>query len=230
MSGNKFELINTLCESKMFRNKQAMIRFDAEMTKDAFFLYMLGLYVLSQDDSTAEWSAMYATRTITFNNFDHFRTSGTDFYMLAYMLTGSDKEFGKVDVEMIYRKSNLNITLFKQFLRNIAKSVDIDHSAGQYFMRVERELGIRDGRYRSLRRQISNWDNITDSAKKVAIKHLFTYIKLIDVKAEILPELKKSKGGFALDDLTTRQKVAVAAGVAVGGFAIGYAAARKNPK
>ena len=224
----KFELINTLSESRMFRNKQSLIKMDADSAKNAFFLYVLGLYALSQDGASAEWAQQYASRTRSFGNFDHFRTSGTDLYMLAYLLTGSEQQFGKVDTVLLFKKSNLNITFFKQFLANIAKDTNQDNTINSYLMRVERELGIRDGRFRALRRQVGNWNDIPDSTKKSVLADLYKFIRLIDVKAEILSVLKKSKSGVSLDNLSTAQKAALATATAAASFGLGYKWARKK--
>ncbi len=56
-----YELITDLCESKVFRTRQAMDRYSDSEAKEFFYAYLLALVALSQETSTAAWASSAKT-------------------------------------------------------------------------------------------------------------------------------------------------------------------------
>lgn len=218
----KFQLIDSLSESKIFRSKNHIDDVSGAEVKDLFYLYVLSLYVLSKDSESASWARNYASKTKAFGNFEHFRTSATDLYILAYIISGNH-DYGNSSQEQF---PYINQREFLNFLRVISGEMDVDTLVNQYLMKLERNMRVSNSLYKSLRRKISNWDNLKPEQQKDVHKRLYKYIKSIKPQAEMLQGLKPHVG--RMDRLSGKQKAALGVGVAAAGFAAGYKAGRNS--
>src|SRR5690606_19507188 len=87
--------------------------------------------------------------------------------------------------------------------------------ANSYFLRLERELGIKNGVLKNLRRDVlSNSQNKSEVYKK-----LYRYVKSYTTKAEILDLLGKVTS--EQKPLSTPQKIALGVGLATAGAIAG---------
>ena len=77
-----FQLINTLTESRLFRQPQVLKNLGNQGLKDLTFLYILLLYILYNEPETHEKAVLYAKRTKSYRDFDTFYIGGTDLYLL----------------------------------------------------------------------------------------------------------------------------------------------------
>lgn len=208
----KYQLINTLCESRIFRSKQAPAKFSDTEQQTLFYSVLLSVIAMSMDTKTLSWARGYASKTSAFGNFDFFRTSGTDLYVLTYLAQNENKSISRQTARSLLR-------IYKALGRG-----DIQRSfIEQTLLRLERSLNISDTRLRNARRTIANWSTATPVARKTAITQLHRLIRIQSKLAEVLPYLlvliKGDKGTFG--KMTPLKKAAALAGAGLAGLAVG---------
>ena len=209
---NKYKLIMDLCESRIFRTRQTANKFSDSEQQNLLYSVLLAIIALALDTKTQAWAQKYASQTAAFSNFDYFRVSATDLYVLTYLAQNENKGIDRRTAIKLLR-------IYKGLGRgNIEKSF-----VEQTLLRLERSLKISDTRLRNARRVITHWGTATPQARKTVITQLHRAIRIQARLAEVLPYLliltKGEKGHFG--KVSPLKKIAAIAGAGLAGLALG---------
>lgn len=207
------QLINELCESRVFRTKQSIARYSDSDKKELFYSILLSSIALAQDSHTNVWAEKYVSSAASFGNFDYFRTSGTDLYVLTHILQVDLRVIAKAQAQVLVR-----------LYRSLGRGRFDRSLVEQTLLRMERQLGIGNAQLRNARRTIVNWVKSTPAERKQAVTRLHRFIRTKAKLAEVLPYLlvltKGDKGHFG--KMTPLKKAAALAAAGLAGFVIGY--------
>lgn len=176
-----YQLIQDLCESRIFRTRQATQQFDAAQSSELFYAVLLSVAVLASDKRTVSWATAYAERTAAFAGFERFRAAGTDLYVLAHMV-------------LEQRPNPLYAQRLIVVLRGIAKLTVSVPFLNTFLMQTERMLNIKSTPLRSLRRALSQWHTLPDAAKRTHLTMLKRIIISHSRRAEVLPQIDRLLG------------------------------------
>lgn len=179
-----FNLINTLSENKIFYSRDRAHRISGEKARDFLYLTMISLFVAYQEEETRSWAQTYARRTISYYNFDYYRTSSTDLYMLLYIM---NKVHGM--------DTDLSWTI--RVLRAIATGTADTALLRQYILRLENRLRGLSSTLKTLRRMTFHWENKTAHTKIDVLNKIKMNLRTISPWAEALPKLRKLKFSLA---------------------------------
>lgn len=184
-----YKLIQDLSESRAFRTRQNLDAISQEEAQEFFYAYLLALIALAFEESTVVWAQKFASRTVAFGNFDHFRTSGTDLYMLAHKLNSANP-------------SDITSGRLIFLLRGVAR-LSVDHSFIQtYLLRLERHIKVTDSRLKNIRRILPNWSTTSQSVKTNYLTYLRRVILIKNRMSEIIPSidraLRAKRGGIGV--------------------------------
>ncbi len=210
---DELQLINTLlCESRIFRSKQDIGKHSDRDKRDLYYSILLSTIALALDTKTKAWARQYASSAAAFANFDYFRISANDLYVLTYILQTELGDISKAQKQQVLR-------LYKGIGRG-----SIDRSfVQQILLRMERSLGITNSRLRQARRVITNWGAASPAERKTAVVQLHRFIRSRARLAEVLPYLiiltKGPKGHFGKP--SALKKAAAVAGAGLAGLALG---------
>lgn len=209
------QLINELCESRMFRNKADLNKYTKRQKQDLYYAVLLSTIALALDTKTTQFARQYASAAAAFSNFDFFRVSANDLYVLTYISQNEAGGLSKKDKMKVLR-------LYKGLGRG-----NVDRSfLQQFLLRLERSLFITDTRLRNARRVIVNWGQTSAVQRKQTITQLHRFIHVRAKLAEVLPYLKvllKGKaGGFGTG--SALKDIAAAAAGGLAGLAVGMRA------
>ncbi len=199
---NSFSFILENCnESKMFRNTY-LNQLTLRDTVDSVFINLLTLYMLSKEFETAPFAQDYAHRTLMFGNFTAPRVSGTDLYQGLHIMlnpTGPTAQQLKAHDQNLVLANQLqtNAKLVKEFLIGIATGSLDRITAIRLMYRLEGQMNIDISNYKSLRRLITDWENLTTHQRELCITRLLQYYRMRGKRSELLPVLEalsKNKG------------------------------------
>ena len=220
---DSFSFIKENCnESKMFRNaylEQLTLR-DAV---DSVFLNMLCLYLLSKEFETAPFAQDYAHKTNMYGNFDVPRVSGTDLYQGIHIVLHPDSHTGQQlrgaeQNAALANELHATSKMFKDFLRGIASGHMDRTTAIRIMYRIEGQLDIDVSNYKSLRRLITDWDNITTYQRQLCVTRLLQYYRVRGRRSELFPVLQTitQNKGWELTDAGNAELQDVGAGALTG--------------
>lgn len=209
---SKYQLIHELCESRIFRHKASIEKFSQSQHNTLFYSILLSAIVLALDPKTNSWARKYASRASAFGNFDYFRPSGNDLYILTYIAQNVTKSISKAQARSLLR-------IYKGLARGDVES----KFAEQTLIRLERGLGIKDARLRNARRVITHWSKTPDPDQKQTVTNLHRIVRLHAKIAEVLPYLiiasKDEPGHFG--KMTIGKAAVALAGAGLAGLALG---------
>jgi hypothetical protein len=220
---NSFSFILENCnESKMFRNTH-LGQLTLRDTVDSVFLNMLTLYMLSKEFETAPFAKDYAQRTLAFGNFTAPRISGTDLYQGLHILFnptgGTAQQLKAHDQNLVLAKQlRANTKLVKQFLTGIANGTLDRITAVRLMYRLEGQMGIDVSNYKSLRRLITDWENLTTHQRELCVTRLLQYYRVRGKRSELLPVLDvlSRNKGYEITDAGNAELAALGAGTIAG--------------
>ena len=141
---DQLQLINTMCESRIFRNKGNLNKYSDSEVAELYYGVLLATIGLALDEKTNTWAQKYASAAAAFTNFDYFRISANDLYVLTYLVMPRIGAQQKPAILRLYK--------------GLGKG-KLDRSfAQQLLLRMERSLSITNTKLRTARRTIVNWD------------------------------------------------------------------------
>ena len=244
-----FSFIKDNCnESKMFRNNH-LSQLTLRDTVDSVFLNLLTLYMLSKEFETRPFAQDYAARTMSFANFTTPRVGGTDLYQGLHIMlypAGRTASLLKAPEQnsALATQLHTNAKLVKDFVRGVATGTLDRTTAIRIMYRLEGQMGIDISNYKSLRRLITDWENLTTTQRQLCVTRLLQYYRLRGRRSELLPVLETlaRNKDMELTDVGNAELAALGAGSivgsrsgngflsgvakAAGGFAVGYAIGR----
>jgi hypothetical protein len=218
-----FSFIRENCnESKMFRNNY-LAQLTLRDAVDSVFLNMLTLYLLSNEFETRPFAQTYALNTLKFVNFALPRVGGTDLYQGLHIITnpaGQTAHQLKASAQNAALATQLlvNVKMVKDYLNGIAHGSLAPTTAIRLMYRLEGQMDIDISNYKSLRRLITDWENISTTQRKLCVTRLLQYYRLRGRHSELLPILEilaKSKG-MEITDAANAEIAAIGAGAIVG--------------
>ena len=210
---SKYELIHDLCESRIFRSKQAMEKYDANDANTLLYSILLSTIALALNPKTHSWAKSYASKSGAFGNFDFFRPTATDLYVLTHMalhVNGSISKGGATSILRLYKE--------------LGKGNVDSNFAEQTLLRLERGLRVRDARLKNARRVLTHWSNSSPDDQRQTVANLYRNVRTYAKLAEVLPYLQSAQAGEPghFGKMSPGKFAAAAAGVGLAGLALGY--------
>lgn len=184
-----------LNESRMFRSKDRVAGTSNRAMADLAFLNMLTLYMLYNTYDFAPYAKAYANRTMTFGNFNQFRSSGTDLYVALSSLKNGTSTAREKD-QMQQARINLPEAKIKQYLTQMRQGRSIV-APQSLFLQLERGLDIQNSNYRSVRRLIQDWPRLNTMQKQLVVTRLLQYYRTNALRSEMYPlvrDMARSQG------------------------------------
>ena len=187
------QLVNDLTESRAFRSRQDIGKHTADQIGELVYVYCLALATLKNEFKYKRIARQYASRTMSYNNFDYFRTNGTDLYLLVHSLigTGSIVQFDKRDSSQAFvdRLSKNKFTIL-DFL-NYIEITEVDHSlCNRLLMKLERQFKVNSFQAKKIRRELSVYDLLKMKDKANIVNLVMREIKQFAPRSELYTPLQ----------------------------------------
>ena len=185
----ELQLVNQeISEARLYRTTNGFKNLTGRDIANLLYLHTLSLYMMLQDDSLEDYAVGYAKQTTQYGHFTLMRTHATDLYMLAYAVKNPDNRYIKFknnrESRKFLEKLNFGTTPTRQFyffVSQIGKRADKRNEALTFFMRLERQLKITDGRYRGYRRMVLSWGKLKYHSKQLVATKLTQEIMITKI-------------------------------------------------
>ena len=231
----ELDFVNDLMtEARMFRSRHGLSNYSARDMADNAFAHMIALQVLNREFKYSSIAGTYAGRTISYGNFDYFRSNGTDLYAMLHSLfgKGSITKFNdEKNSEILLKRMRPNMTQIKGFLNHIASSGANADREKRMMMQLQSMLFVNDSRLRSMKRLAGDWENLKTREKRTLVSSLYNYFRTNAPKSSLMATLQKlSRERDYVDGEKVKPSKAMAVGAALAGAYIGYKMGRgKGP-
>ena len=155
-----FQIINTLTESRLFRQPQVLNNLGKQGLKDLTFLYLLLLYIFYNEPETHEKAVHYAKRTKSYRDFDTFYIGGTDLYLLINANLGS-----------------INKPLLLMFLDRLVNTNVEREFVQRFLLNAQNTLQVNNSVLRSARRYVRDWHVMGQQRKYQTLTQILSFVR-----------------------------------------------------
>lgn len=163
-----FEFLNDLTEARMTRNSNNQRMLTYTDCKERAYLIILMMQVMRHYRSYRDTVGHYAHKTVMYREYNRLRVDGSDLYNLFYFITGDRDALNKLkdpgSAEVERRRVLISVGNLNGYLRRMKRMDKPSSADDKDLFQLERELGIVNPDYKTLRRRISSYS--TDSAKE----------------------------------------------------------------
>ncbi len=211
-------LINDLSESRAYRSRQDLGKGSASENGELVYAYCLALLVLTGEYKYQKMARNYIIRSMSYGNYDFFRTNGTDLYLLLHSIVGSgsivqyDDETSKKYIDRLQRHySDIN-----QLLRYISNDNFSRKQTSSLLLRLETQLAIKSRDLKKIRRIASDWDRLKEKERYNITIDIMHYIRDHSPRSELYGILQSMVKERNLKDRHNVKQKSLPKNVAVG--------------
>ena len=203
----EYSIINNLTESRAFRSRQDLGKFTAPEIGELVYAYIIALSIMHNEYKYKKMAQDYSSRTLSYNNFDFFRTNGTDLYLLIHSILGKGSiiQFDKDSSSDKYvERLQSNTLSIKNILNLIGKS-NLSN-LGTELMRIERELKVNNSTLKKSRRMVGDYSKLKQKERYTLLINIEQYIRKVLPKSELYGILQSMNKERQLANRITTQK------------------------
>lgn len=195
-ASKSFDFIGSLTESNLIRSKQSFSHFTGRDIAELAFLYLLTLEILRHHVKYVDVAKRYASQTMRYGSFAHFYAGGNDLYQMLHVLLGEDR--AEAVSHLKDTKSSIkflqNVTLddrrTRDYLKAVARGSISRSTVTSYLLHAELKLKISVSNYRSMRRLISDWPDLSEHERKLVVTRLLQAYRARLIRSELKPHLE----------------------------------------
>lgn len=181
------EFLRTLGESRLIPSQKSLERRDPHEIAEIAYYTILALRILLLEDDTHDWAKGYARKTAEWGDFDKWRSSGNDLYVLLHGLAPHDHP------EKTQRTYPVDLKALHRWLKDAGRDADSEVRTTRLFMRLDFEFRMKSSSAKALRRRVMDWDDATQRQQVASINQIINFFKSHAPRAEILSHLKGLK-------------------------------------
>ena len=188
-------LKNEISESSVITTLDNLSKYTARDICDFAFLHVLILFILFEDFEGAVVAKGHCTRTVSRPSFKEFTLSNTDLYVYFHIIFGGTRNRLK--------KNPANDILWKRIVlsQHVIRDMLIDLKIGRrnkakefkFLYNLEKDLKIENPNYRSCRRLISSWNDLTTHDQNLVIDRIVAALRSRCPRSDLLHHLEDFK-------------------------------------
>lgn len=211
-------LVNDLSESRAYRSRQDLGKGSASENGELVYAYCLALLVLTGEYKYQKIARNYIIRSMSYGNYDFFRSNGTDLYLLLHSIVGSgsivqyDDETSKKYIDRLQRHySDIN-----QLLKYISNDNFSKNQTSALLLRLETQLAVKSRDLKKIRRIASDWDRLKEKERYNITIDIMQYIRDHSPRSELYGILQSMVKERNLKDRHNVKQKSLPRNVAVG--------------
>ena len=172
-----------IAESRLFRSTRRFATLTGRDIANLMYLNNLIMAMLYLDKDFNKTAKQYASATAQYSTYALFRTHATDMYLLAYQICHPDNDNFNIK-DPVNSKNFLDRLKFSKdkhinFLRRIQRDYVDGSELTTYLFRLESQLNITDGRYKTWRRSVLDWPRLNDQNRRALVRRFQNELRVI---------------------------------------------------
>lgn len=195
------DFLRDLNEGRMTRDESNQKTLTYNDCCEKFYLIMLVLEMMREMPYSTHFVQNYCRRT-KYDNFKHFKISGTDAYNLLYFLNGDEHALGKLkDPEAAQRAQASTALPLPDVIDYFAKVANGNRPfmVQQMFLRLENGLHVNNSDYKEIRRSVGRLNQQDKRRQKAIATRLLFAARAKLRNSDIIEDFEKLIHHFDLE-------------------------------
>jgi hypothetical protein len=187
------QFLQELEEARMTRNGNNMKVLTYADCCERLYLTLLVLDLMSQVPLATSVVRDYCRKSKD-NDYQRFKISGTDLYNFVYFVNGDERAIGKLKDPGAAKRSRANTSLPLQYLNAYLQNLSSGtrpSGTTQFFVKLENILKISNTDYKTIRRNISDWNSLNVEKKKIYATKLIYAARAKLRSSDIIDDFEK---------------------------------------
>lgn len=198
------DFIRDLQEARLTRNSSNQRQLTYGDCKEKAYLLLLMMQTMRYYRKYRDDSARYAKKTVMYRDYNRFRVDSTDLYNLFYFITGDKDALGKLKnpgAAATERKQTLlSVGNLNGLMRRMTKNEKPVNQDAIDLSQLEKDLGIRNSDYKTLRRRLSTFDTDSKAERKKTVTRLIFAARTKLSDSDLMPIFSKFAADGNLED------------------------------
>lgn len=184
-----------------FTRLQDLQRFNARDCADFAYLTLLALQILKHEFNFMNQTRDYARKTIRHYSFNAWHSGCTDLYILLYVLhTRSIKHLNPhADNKILLQRVGYNQTHMTLHLRELSQGYFNPTRERMFFYDLENSLMIIDSNYKSIRKLVLQWAELSQHDRELVITRLMQAFRVRMPRMDLRTTLEQFIGMRSLE-------------------------------
>ena len=185
-----------IAESRLLPDLSRMSKYSARDVADLAFCYMLALHMCRQEFETAPWVRMYATTSLSVNDWHMTNLNRTDLYqfltlLISQTLTWTHNLRNPDASDLLLQQIRVDPHTVERFLHNLQQVSFDPELSGRLLLQMERDLKVTTSNYKSMRRILADWhlEHVDTEAKRLVITRLLQVLRAKAVQGDVVQKV-----------------------------------------
>ena len=180
------QFIQELNESRLYKRLGQLQGRSIHYVAERLFEHLLALQIFA--NQKPELAARYSENIMKQQHFDGFRTSQPDLYNLITLIIKQEQYSHVLDTDTDVNIPELRL---RRNLRYISRQKFDNNDFSYMMLMLQRKFKKLPGQLIEIRRQISNWKNLTPSEQKTVIRRLLLQMRERGMQSDFYVHLNK---------------------------------------
>tara|TARA_Y200000002_G_C22665465_1_gene657795 strand:+ start:1169 stop:2116 length:948 start_codon:yes stop_codon:yes gene_type:complete len=189
-----FSFIKDIHEARMLRDEKNARVLTYTDCCERLYLSLLCLELMRHYPKYSNFVKRYATTTTNKNNYNIFRMFSTDVHNFIYYIVGDDEALDKLKdpaaAKILRDKTHLSAMGLNRYLTQLAFNTE-PKGVSELFIKLERELNIKNSDYKSIRRLVTNIQTVTKIERETFTTRLLFAVRAKLRSSDLISEFEK---------------------------------------
>jgi len=172
---SNFKFLDFVTEGNLVRTNN-MERMTFTDVSELVLLYFLALQTMRYYPQSRKYVKSYADEVLKWNDWNFHRASGNDLYNLLSIIDGDDRLIEKLKnpkaAKALKQRTYFPTLAVKRLLRDMASGKLPSMSDAGDIMKIDTSLKNTSGSYSAIRRNVANYQRLTNSQRKDTVTRL----------------------------------------------------------
>lgn len=197
------EFIKELHEARLTRASGTLKTLTYSDCCERAYLSILILEVLRRFPGTQNIAKAYAKQTAGHDNYKHFRMTSTDLYNFVYFIVGDNEAIDKLKdpgaAKKMRAQTQFPLMAFNRYVSHLSQGFKPSVNDQQTLINIEGALRISNADYKSVRRKIYDFNQISSKDRKEIVTRLILAARAKLRSSDIISHLEELSTKYDLE-------------------------------
>ncbi len=186
-------ILTELTESQLIPSRSGYRKYTGKQLTEMLYFHIIAFRILSCEDYMDDFVHAYAQKTKYWGKFNDWHQTATDLYFLTHANVSNDPEMKLSKPSSDYISMlQLDDKRLMAWIKSLASRNGISETYGtRFFVRLDVQLKITNGSWRSIRRLAMNWPDLTHHEKQLTMTRLLQILRARCPRSDLLAPLNK---------------------------------------